>query len=71
MKYWKLNLYEALIERLVNLASLEGSAQFQGVYLDALRDAVEKRTELRRRCNIHCKPLAPVQPNHSCCSRNA
>lgn len=71
MKNWKLSVYNALIERLVSLAALEGSAQFQGVYLDALTDAVDERNQLRRSSNIHCKPLATVQPEHSCCARNA
>ena len=48
MKNFKLNLCDAFIERLVNLASLETSSQFQGVYLDALENAVDERSQLRR-----------------------
>ncbi len=70
MKNFKLTLCDALIERLVNLASLEENAQFQGVYLDALRKEVRVRDQLRR--------SSAEQPAHSsvrcasgCCVRNA
>lgn len=62
MKNWKLNFYEALIERLVNLAALEGSPLFRGAYLDTLDTAVTRHDRLRRSCNVHCEPFAPVRP---------
>ena len=48
MKNFKLTLCDAFLERLTNLASLEESALFQDVYLDALREGMTARTRLRR-----------------------
>lgn len=62
MKNWKLSVYEALIERLVNLAALEGSPLFQDAYLDALDGTVAEHDHLRRSCNVHCESFAPVHP---------
>ena len=66
MKNFKLTVCDAFIERLVNLAALEGNALFQDVYLDVLRESMNARARLRR--------TAAKQPAHapvSCCVQNA
>lgn len=70
MKNFKLTICEAFIERLVNLASLEENARFQDVYLDALRDAVEDRTRLRRSTAGRDVP-ACANCMSGCCVRHA
>ena len=57
MKNFRLSLCEALIERLLLLASLEENTQFQDVYLDVLRKSMTARTRLRR--------------SSGCCAQNA
>lgn len=69
MKNFKLTICEAFIERLVNLASLEENARFQGVYLDALRDAVEDRARLRR--STVGRDVPACSRMSGCCARHA
>lgn len=71
MKNFKLTICEALIERLVNLASLEGNAQFQGVYLEALRESVNARTQLRRSSTTDQNAHTSVTCMSGCCAHNA
>ena len=66
MKSRNLTVYEALTERLVNLAALEASPLFQRAYLDALDDVVSKRDRLRRSCTVHCESFAQVCPINGC-----
>lgn len=53
MKSFCLNLYDAYIERLMNLAALEGSPLFREAYLDALYAADKKRMLLRQIGRAH------------------
>ena len=69
MKNFKLTLWECLVERLVNLASLEENRQFQDVYLNTLQQSVNARDQLRRAqnsrtCSFSC--ARPCQPHSSC-----
>ncbi len=69
MKNFKLTLCDALIERLVNLASLEENAQFQGVYLDTLHKEVRVRDQLRR-SSAEYSAHSSVRRASGCCVRN-
>lgn len=69
MKNFKLTLWECLVERLVNLASLEENRQFQDVYLNTLQQSVNARDQLRRvqnsrTCSFSC--ALPCQPHSRC-----
>ncbi len=70
MKNFCLNLYDAYIERLMNLAALEGSPLFREVYLDALYAADKKRMLLRRTAGRSGTPSAAVCAPRCCCTRN-
>ena len=70
MKNFCLNLYDAYIERLMNLAALEGSPLFREVYLDALYAADKKRMLLRRTADRSDTPSAAVCAPRCCCTRN-
>ena len=62
MKNRKVTICEVLMERLVNLAALECSTQFQAVYLDTLHTAEAQRTHLRRSGTA----ARPVRPAAAC-----
>lgn len=70
MKSFCLSLYDAYIERLMNLAALEGSPLFREVYLDALYAADKKRMLLRRTAGQSGTPSAAVCAPRCCCTRN-
>ena len=60
MKNFCLNLRDAYIERLMNLAALEGSPLFREAYLDALYAADKKRLLLRRTVGQSGTPCAAL-----------
>ena len=70
MKNFCLNLYDAYIERLMNLAALEVSPLFREVYLDALYAADKKRLLLRRTAGRSGTSSAAVCAPRCCCTRN-
>ena len=70
MKNFCLNLYDAYIERLMNLAALEVSPLFREVYLDALYAADKKRMLLRRTIGQSGTSSAAVCAPRCCCTRN-
>ena len=70
MKNFCLHLYDAYIERLMNLAALEGSPLFREVYLDALYAADKKRMLLRRTSGQSDAPSAAVCAPRCCCTRS-
>ena len=69
MKSFCLSLYDAYIERLMNLAALEGSPLFREVYLDALHTADKKRMLLRRTAGQSGTSSAAVCAPRCCCTR--
>lgn len=71
MKNFCLNLYDAYIERLMNLAALEGSPLFREVYLDALYTADKKRKLLRRTAGQPGTQATAGCAPRCCCTRNA
>lgn len=70
MKNWKLTVCDALITRLMTLALLEDFPLFQDIYLDALKNTMADRSQLRHTERARISARAVVSPAPDCCTRS-